>query len=266
MIYTEYPQNFAEKDEYKTEQAGRPFFPSLRFYPKLFKIVWDANRKAVKGVYDGINHTWASYLVFRALESVGVRFHVKGLRNLYKMEGPVVFVANHMSTLETVAIECFIYPVKPVVYIIKEELMRYPIFGKVVSANHPIPVSRKDPRGDLLNVLAEGKKRLADGYSIIIFPQKTREIFLNLKSFNSLGVKLAQRSDVGIIPIAIKSDAWANGRKIKELGKIDPNKPVKIEFGEPFKVNGNSSEAHNRVLKFIEEKFIEWGMEDKIIK
>jgi 1-acyl-sn-glycerol-3-phosphate acyltransferase len=36
-----------------------------------------------------------------ALENVGVRFEITGLDNLKSFEGPAVFIANHMSTLET---------------------------------------------------------------------------------------------------------------------------------------------------------------------
>ena len=266
MIYTEYPKIIEGKSEYRTEKKSHSFLPALRFYPKLIKVVFEANRKAVKGLYDGFNHSYASLKIMRALERVGVEFEVKGLNNIRKSKEPAVFIGNHMGTLETMGIEVFIYPIKPVIYIIKQELIDYPLFGKVVGANHQILVTRKNPREDLLTVFEEGKKRLEDGYSIIIFPQKTREIFLNIKQFNTLGVKLAQKNNADVIPFAVKTDAWANGKWIKDFGKIDPSRKVKIEFGEPFKVENNTSEAHKRTLDFIESRFIEWGMEKFIIK
>ncbi len=266
MIYKEYPKIVEGKSEYRTAKKGKALCPTLKFYFKLVRIVYEANRKAVKGLYDGINHTYASLKIMQALESVGVEFEVKGLDNLRKSQGPAVFIGNHMGTLETMAIEVFIYPIKPVIYIIKKELIDYPLFGKVVGANYPILVSRVNPRKDFVTVLEEGKKRLEAGFSIIIFPQKTREMFLRFKEFNSLGIKLAQKNNVEVIPFAVKTDAWQNGKWIKDFGKIDPSKKVKIEFGEPFKVEGKASEAHARTLAFIESKFIEWGMGKYIIK
>ncbi len=265
-IYKEYPKIAEGKSEYLTEKKGKAFLPSLRFYPKLFKVVFSANRKAVKGLYDGINHSHASLQIVRALESVGVEFEVKGLDNIRKSENPAVFIGNHMGTMETMALAVFLYPVKPVIYIIKKELIDYPLFGKVVGANFPILVSRVNAREDLLTVLEEGKKRLEKGLSIIIFPQKTREMFLKEKEFNSLGIKLAQKNNADVIPFAVKTDAWSNGKLIKDFGKIDPSKKVKVEFGEPFRVEGKTSDAHMRTLDFIEKKFYEWGMGEYVIK
>ena len=44
--------------------------------------------------------------------------------------------------------------------------------------------------------------------------------------FNSLGNKLAKRNNVPVIPLALITDAWGNGKYIKEAGKIDPSKPM----------------------------------------
>jgi 1-acyl-sn-glycerol-3-phosphate acyltransferase len=108
------------------------------------------------------------------MERAGINFHVEGIDNIEKFEGPAVFIGNHMSTLETVALPAFIQPIKPVVYVIKEELTRYPLFGPVAAARHPILVGRANPREDLQIVLDDGSSRLQEGRSIIIFPQKTR--------------------------------------------------------------------------------------------
>ncbi len=266
MIYTEFPEILTNNNVYETSASKKAsIFPSAKFYAKLIKIVFQANRKAVKGFYDGINHTAASLDVLHALESTGVKIRVEGIDNIKKAEGPNIFVANHMSSMETMILPAFIYPIKPVVYVIKEELTTFPLFGKVVSANDPIVVSRKNPRLDLVTVIQEGAKRLKEGKSIIIFPQKTRIKYFKEKDFNSLGVKLAQKNDVYIIPTALLTDAWGNGKFLKDFGKIDPNKRAYVSFGEPFKATGNSAEAHNRVLNFIKEKFKEWGESSLII-
>ncbi|MFH1196326.1 MAG: lysophospholipid acyltransferase family protein [bacterium] len=263
-----YPYNFAINDEYIT-QPKKHFLsflpPSLRFHANLIRIVLYSNIKTKFRIYDRYNWSASSYDVIHSLERIGVRFHIKGMKNYADNPGPFVFISNHMGTTETVVLPALIQPVKSVVYVIKKELTTYPVFGPVGKARHPIIVGRQNPREDLQVVLEEGSKRLADGRSIIIFPQKTRGINLELKTFNSLGIKLAKRNNVSVIPIALKTDAWANGKKIKELGKIDPSKEIKIEFGAPIQVKGNGSEEHQAVLDFIKSKYIEWGMEKHIV-
>ena len=114
--------------------------------------------------------------------------------------------------------------------------------------------------------MEKGGETLKSGKSIIIFAQKTRSHYFDRNEFNSLGIKLAKRNNVPVIPIALITDAWANGRIIKELSKIDPSKKVYFSFGKPMFVTGNGSEEHIGVIKFIESKFVEWGKEDHIIR
>ena len=68
--------------------------------------------------------------------------------------------------------------IKPVVYVIKEELGKYPLFGPIALAREPILVGRENPREDLRIVLEEGSKKIEEGKSVIIFPQKLDQWFL----------------------------------------------------------------------------------------
>jgi 1-acyl-sn-glycerol-3-phosphate acyltransferase len=126
-------------------------------------------------------------------------------------------------------------------------------------ARNPIAVGRNDSRQDLIKVLSEGKKKLAEGTSIIIFPQSTRTNGFDPTKFNSLGIKLAQKSNVRIVPMAIKTDLWANGRVIKDLGRIKRKEPVYIKFGKPLTISGNGKEEHQVVINFIKRHLEEWN-------
>lgn len=267
-IYKTYREVLAEQNSYRTAVRGNSLskkFPSLAFYIRLLKIVLQSNKKAKYKLYDDYNWVASSFDVFDALEKSGVVFEIDGMSNLKKNDGPVIFISNHMSTLETMILPSIIQPVKPVVYVIKEELANYPLFGKVAMARSPILVGRKNPREDLRVVIEDGEKNIRKGKSIIIFPQRTRNKYLELKTFNTLGVKLAKRNNVGAIPVALLTDAWDNGKLIKDFGKIDPNKNVRISFGEPIINIEEDIKAHKHVVDFITNKFEEWGKSELII-
>ncbi len=267
MKSTDYlPNKYAFKDKYCTPDNATIYksFPTFYFYLKLVSIFAVANDQAVKGKMDDYNWIAASEAIFRSWEKAGGKICIEGMSNLTKVEGPVVFVGNHMSSHETLVLACVIHPVKRVIYIMKQDLASFPLFGAVTLAREPIIVTRDNPRKDLQIVLTEGKKRLKEGKSIIIFPQKTRTKYLIEKEFNSLGVKLAQKNNVPIIPIAVLTDAWENGKLIKDLGKMHMEKPTRYAFGEPID-SGNSSEAHKKVIDFIKGKLTEWGREDLIV-
>jgi len=169
-----------------------------------------------------------------------------------------------MSALETMVPVNLIHPFKPVLFVIKKELSEYPVFRHIMNATFPIVVGRENPRDDLMHVLNEGSSRLKEGKSIILFPQKTRSPIFDVSQFNTLGIKLAKRNNVTVTPMAVLTDAWSNGRFIKEFGKIEISKQVYITFGEPMKITGNGSEENEKVIKFIKDNLINRGREDLI--
>jgi 1-acyl-sn-glycerol-3-phosphate acyltransferase len=220
-----------------------------------------ASRLAVKGLYDSDWWVGTSLEIVRALEVVGIRIRISNLDVLRQLDSPVIFVANHMSTLEVLILPCLIRPFLPVVFIVKENLTRFPLFGPITKARHPILVGRVDPRGDLKAVMEGGLRRVADGKSIIVFPQTTRNVHFQPEKFNSMGVKLARRVGAQVVPVALKTDAWEIGRLVKEFGPIHPERPVRIAFGEPLTIHGSGREEHQQVIDFIQGKLGEWELD-----
>ncbi|MBW2177934.1 MAG: hypothetical protein JRH03_13480, partial [Deltaproteobacteria bacterium] len=47
--------------------------------------------------------------------------------------------------------------------------------------------------------------------SVLVFPQTTRGLRFDPDKFNTLGIKLARRAKVPVIPVAVKADAWGVG-------------------------------------------------------
>ena len=233
--------------------------PTPIFYAKIVRIVWTANRAARKGLYDSKAWVQSSINSTKGMESVGVHFEIQNTDSYRKLEKACVFVGNHMSILETFVLPCLIQPHRQVTFVVKESLISYPFFGPVLRARDPIVVGRDNPRQDLKTVLEEGHKRLSRNVSVIIFPQTTRSTEFDTKKFNSLGVKLAKRAGVPVIPVALKTDAWGLGRKLKDFGKISPTKPVKICFGDPLQIIGSGKAEHNTIIEFITGKLDAWS-------
>lgn len=232
--------------------------PSFGFYCQDIAIVFKASSRAKRGRYATAEWARSSLEVFRALENVGVRFEITGVDNFRKLSGPCVFICNHMSTLETFVLPAIIAPFRDTTFVVKQSLVDYPVFKYVMRSRDPITVNRTNPREDLKAVLEGGEKRLKAGRSIVIFPQTTRAAGFDPGDFNSIGVKLAKRANAPIIPVALKTDAWANGKRLKDFGRIDPSKKVYFAFGEPLWVRDRGNEEHREVIRFICEKLEEW--------
>jgi len=244
---------------YQTKnRAGSTSFPSLIFYSHLLCIIYRAGRLAKKGRYDGSNWMDSSYEVMQQLEKVGVRIEISGIENLVKVGGAAVIIGNHMSMMETLLLPVIVQPVKPVTFVVKETLLSYPVFKYVMRSRNPIAVTRTNPRQDLKTVLSEGLDRLQRDISIIVFPQTTRSHVFDAKQMSSIGVKLAKKAGVPIVPLALKTDCWQNGQKFKDFGKLDISKTAHFAFGQAITVAGKGDEEHAIVNAFIEGKLKEW--------
>ena len=242
------------------ELGDRLFFNSRWwFYIRFLQIVFRSRSDAVKGIYNDKLWAQSSFDIFRALEGCGGRFHIEGMENLRKSDEPVVIVSNHMSTLETLIFPGIIAPVRPITFIVKDSLVRARVFGPIMRSRDPIVVGRKNPREDYIAVLKQGPEILSKGRSIIVFPQSTRYVKFIPEKFNSMGVKLAKRAGVKVIPVAIKTDFWENAKiGIRDFGRLNRSKSIHMRFGEPMFIHGSGREAHTQIVEFIQTHLKKW--------
>ncbi|WP_026475990.1 lysophospholipid acyltransferase family protein [Alkaliphilus transvaalensis] len=259
-------QNIFTEDQYYTpEDTNRFLLDRLSlgtryyFHYRFVKIILRAKKIADAGKFTREEWVKASYDILKVIEGCGGKFHVTGLKNLDDCEKPLVIVSNHMSTLETMIFPCLIASKMKASFIIKASLATHPFIGSIMRARKPIVVNRVNPREDLQTVMTQGVQMLEEGRSIIMFPQSTRTTSFNPEEFNSLGVKLAKKANVQVLPVAIKTDFWENGKYLKDLGPIYREEPIHIAFGEPMDITGNGREEHKRIIDFISSHHNEWN-------
>lgn len=194
----------------------------------------------------------------RTLENCGAKIHLRGLNNLDSKEGPFIIIGNHMSSLETVVLNAIIGSRLKVAFIFKSSLLKVPYLSTALTAQNSIPIDRVNPREDFKTIITEGKNRLQNGYSILVFPQSTRSTDLIPEEFNTIGIKLARAAEVKVIPLALKTDFLSRGKIFKDIGPLDKSKEVYFEFGAPLSVEGNGRETHQQVIEFIQSCLNKW--------
>lgn len=234
-------------------------FTNIIFYPQALYIVLSSASLAKRGKYTDEKWVQKSLGVVKALERAGVRFKIENIDVIRNLDSPCVFIANHMSTLETFVLPGLIQSFQDVTFVVQKGLMVYPVFKHVMISRNPIPVSRKNPRQDLKAVLEGGMERLENNISLVIFPQSTRTLHFDPKKFNSIGIKLAKKAQVPVVPIALKTDAWKIGKLHRDFGEIDPRKQVHIYFDNPLKIKGNGKKEQQYIIQFISKKLSEWS-------
>ncbi|MEW5803454.1 MAG: hypothetical protein AB1847_15280, partial [bacterium] len=80
----------------------------------------------------------------------------------------------------------------------------------------------------------------------------TRHTHVDPEHFNTLGIKLAKRAGVPVIPIALKTDFWGIGKLVSDIGPIGKHRDIYFAFGEPMTIQGSGKEEHQQIISFIQ--------------
>lgn len=237
-------------------------FPSLAFHLRFVGITFYCAWQAYRGRYNDDAWAQSSLRMIRYLENVGVRFEITGMDYLRQVRGACLVVGNHMSSLETMVLPAIVQPIKQVTFVVKQSLLNYPIFKYVMQSRNPVAVTTTDARQDFKMMMEGGLERLHQGTSIIIFPEGRRAPQFEPEKFNSIGVKLASRAGVPIVPVALETSAWGLGKPIADFGPIDPTRKVRFAFGPPLAVEGRGTAEQATLIQYIQAKLDLWAAED----
>ena len=231
---------------------------SAFFLIRFLSLIVSGRKLALAGKFDTPTWVNTSMDIFNLIEDCGGKFHIEGLENISRTKEPVVFISNHMSMLESMIFPGLIASRREVTFVVKKSLTTQRLFGPVMRARNPITVERQDPIADFKKVMNDGLEILENKTSVVIFPQSRRMVDFDPQQFNSLGIKLAKKANVQIVPVAIKTNFWKNGTTFKDIGGIDRKLPIHIKFGEPMSIEGPGKKEHQMVVDFITDHLEKW--------
>jgi 1-acyl-sn-glycerol-3-phosphate acyltransferase len=132
------------------------------------------------------------------------RVRVEG-RDRIRPDAAYVMVANHQSLLDILVLFRLFVHFK---WVSKIENFRVPFIGWNMSLNRYIKL-RRGSRDSIARALHACERALAQGSSIMMFPEGTRSPDGRLRAFKPGAFTLAQRTGAPILPIVIEGTASA---------------------------------------------------------
>ena len=179
---------------------------------------------------------WLRLAVDSGTFILGIRNRVTGMENLPTGQtSAAVLLLKHQSTWETLCMPALMP--HPLAYVFKKELLYVPFFGWSMARMDMIHIDRKDGRRAFSKVVEQGKRLMAQGTWVIMFPEGTRIPRGQQGVYKSGGARLAIQTGAPVIPIAVTSaKCWPRKAFIKTPGVVD------ISIGKPISSVGRKPE------------------------
>jgi len=157
---------------------------------------------------------------------------------------PAVIIANHTSFLDTLTLK-MLNP--KLCFLVNDWVYNSPIFGKAVQRADFYPVSEGIEKS--IEILPE---RVAEGYSVMAFPEGSRSTTNKIRRFHKGAFYLAEKLELDILAILIHGNSEVNpkGSFIIHDGsislKILPRIPFNADLGSQYSKQGKEVGAYFR--------------------
>lgn len=169
--------------------------------------------------------------------------------------GPYVVVSNHQSNADIPVISRLPWEMK---WVAKASLFKLPVVGWMLRLAGDIPVDRGD-KTSRAKVLVHAKHVLEKKCSVMFFPEGTRSRDARVHGFSDGAFRLAIKTQLPILPLAIDGTQDALPKHSWQFGKAEA---VKLKVMPPIPTAGlttaDTPMLRERVRKQIIEQLATW--------
>ncbi|MDR2885792.1 MAG: 1-acyl-sn-glycerol-3-phosphate acyltransferase [Rikenellaceae bacterium] len=179
------------------------------------------------------------------------KVRVEGKENIERGKAYVI-VNNHLSSMDIPLM--YVVPLT-FKWVAKKEVLNWPVFGLVMRMHGDIAIERGTGAA-ARKMIAKGKRRLAAGTSVIVFPEGTRSRTGRVGRFHEGAFLLAKAAGAAVLPCAIEGtgsvmDGWKVRTPHTFTVRILP--PVPAEQVEKMTAKELAERTHEVILKEHEE-------------
>jgi len=202
-----------------------------------------------------ISYSFMRFVSVSLMTLSGANYQVEGLDYIDESRN-YLFVSNHRGLMDTPTLVKFVK--KPLSFISKMEMAKVPIVKQWMDLLQCLFLDRKDNR-QAVKIFLQGIENLKAGDHMAIYPQGTRSRGNEFLPFKHGSFKLALKSGVAIIPVAIKGTAVnleENNRNVRPC-------KIYVTFGAPIETAHLTREEQlalpEKIEKQIKKTFDQFG-------
>lgn len=178
----------------------------------------------------------------------GIKVKVSGLDHV-KEGVQNIYMANHQSIFDIFTL--LVYLPVDFKFVLKQELMKVPLFGSAMKGAGYISIDRGNPR-KAVKSMNEAAEKIKNGASVLIFPEGTRSQDGRLQTFKSGGFHLALKSGADIVPVAI-----VDSHLIVPKGSLRIKKgTILMNIGRSIPTRDCSKKDMNRLMDRVRDALI----------
>ena len=171
-----------------------------------------------------VSKGWAVGSLWLLRVLCNIRYEVKGRE--YIPDNAAIIASKHQSAWDTII---FWTLLKRPAYVLKRELIFFPVFGWYLVFLKNIYIDRKSGASAMKKMLREAKDCVASGRPVIIFPEGTRTLPGTTQPYHPGVAALYQHLQVPVVPVTLNSGLlWQKNAFVKKAGVIT------IEFLPPI--------------------------------
>lgn len=175
--------------------------------------------------------------------SCDLRFEVRGRERL--PDGPFFIAAKHQSMWDTMVFHLL---VNDPAYILKQELLRVPVYGWFLRRHRMIAINRTGGSRTMKNMVIAARECLDQGRTPVIFPEGTRVQPGKSRAYHAGVAFLYASLNISVVPVALNSGLfWGRLKFLKMPGTIT------IEFLPPLEPGLNRRQFTQLLWENIEE-------------
>jgi 1-acyl-sn-glycerol-3-phosphate acyltransferase len=167
---------------------------------------------------------WARSLVAAARIICGIRLEVTGLEHI--PPGAALIASRHQSAFDTFV---WLTLLPRCCYVFKDDLLRIPLFGRLVSAAGMIAVDRNGGGSAIRTLLRGADRAVREQRQIVIFPEGTRSEPGSPGTLQSGVAALASRTGLPVIPVSTDSGRFWGRRSFRKRSGT-----IRIVVGQPI--------------------------------